>query len=104
MTVTVPDSLYSAEWIVSESASDIYRRHQAPGTESLFRHDIRVHRRAVQASRHAQLDPPRRRRRATPTRRTANRRLSRPLDPSQRKRRLNSSPQSIIRARLARST
>lgn len=34
----------SAELVKTETASEIYGRHQVPGTQPLFRHDIRVYR------------------------------------------------------------
>jgi hypothetical protein len=44
MTTDVPTCLRSAELIATETAEAIYQRHRVPGTQDLFRHDVRVHR------------------------------------------------------------
>src|SRR5208283_3341559 len=36
--------LLSAELLTTETAAEIYCRHKVPGTEPLFRHDVRVYR------------------------------------------------------------
>jgi pimeloyl-ACP methyl ester carboxylesterase len=44
MTTDVPTCLRSAELIAAETAEAIYLRHRVPGTQVLFRHDVRVYR------------------------------------------------------------